>query len=88
MTDEERARRKKIWDSMTEEERQTAEQERRKIIDWETEECEKARRKIKEEGRYIGGLDGYYPEYEEISKERNRRYKELLTRLFGEGKDG
>lgn len=84
MTDEERKRRKAIWDNMTEEERQEAENKRMEIFSWCNEESEKAWDKIIAEGRYIGGLDGHYPELIEISKERDRKIAELLEKIFGE----
>lgn len=84
MTEDEKKRRKEIWDSMAEEERLAAEQERKDILKWWSEEEDKAVEKIKAEGRYYSGLDGHYPELIEISKEANRRLEELLKRIFRE----
>ena len=84
MTDEEKKRRKMIWDSMTDEERQAANRQLKSIFVWCSKETEKAWEKINADGRYLGGLDGYYPEMIEISKERDRKIEKLWNRIFGE----
>lgn len=78
MTQEEKNRRKAIWDKMTAEERQEAETRKAEIIEWSIREKDKAIEKIKAEGRWTGGLDGSYPELDEIDKEYRRKLNELL----------
>lgn len=84
MDDRERIRRKAIWDKMTASERQKAEQEKSDIIKQSIEDEQKAIEKIKAEGRYKGGLDGNYPELDEISKRTKKRLNDLLKSIFGE----
>ncbi len=84
MTQEEKNRRKAIWDKMTLEERQEAEARKAEIIDWAVKEEEKAIEKIKAEGRWVGGLDGNDPELREINEEYRRKLKELLVSIFGD----
>lgn len=82
MNEKERARRRKIWEALTDSERDAVEQKRADIINWSIEAEEKALEKIKAEGRHTGGLDGKYPELEEISKETARRLGLLLKSIF------
>ncbi|MDO4326996.1 MAG: hypothetical protein Q4E24_13350 [bacterium] len=84
MNDSERIRRKKIWEALTDDERKAAEKKRDEIVQWTIEENNKALEKIKKEGRYVGGLDGQYPELKEISEEGKRRMDNFLSRLFTE----
>lgn len=78
MTQDEKNCRRAIWDKMTPEERQEAEARKAEIIEWSIKENEKAIEKIKAEGRWVGGLDGSYPELDEINKEYRRKLNELL----------
>lgn len=82
MDNAEKMRRKAAWDRMTVSERQKVEQEKSDIIKWSIEEERKAVEKIKAEGRYKGGLDGYYPELVEISEKTRQKLNELLQRVF------
>lgn len=82
MTVQEKERRKAIWDSMAEKERLAAENERKEIIQWWIGEEKKLRKKIIEEGRYIGGLDGDYPEIVALAKEANQKLSALLKKVF------
>lgn len=79
--------RKAIWDSMSEEERMKAERERAEIFKWWNDEEDRVIAKRKAEGCFVGGLDGCYPELDEISKEANRRLEELLEKVFGRIED-
>lgn len=71
-----------IWNGMTNIQRKNAEEKfekkRNELLQWKMEQDEKAIKKIKAEGRWIGGLDGEYPELEEISKEYKQRFEELF----------
>lgn len=82
MDDAERIRRKAVWDGMTDLARKEAEQEKADIIKWAIEEEGKAVEKLKAEGRYKGGLDGSYPELDEISKKTQQKMNGLLDRIF------
>ena len=82
MNDREHMRRKKIWDALTEVEKDAVEQKRAAILQWSVEAEKTAFEKIKAEGRYTGGLDGHYPELQEISKETTRKISELLNSIF------
>lgn len=87
MDNAEKMRRKATWDKMTVSERQKVEQEKSDIIKWSIEEERKAVEKIKAEGRYNGGLDGYYPELVEISEKTKQKLNELLNRVCGQPED-
>lgn len=82
MDDAERIRRKAVWDGMTNLARQETEQEKADIIKWAIDEEGKAVEKLKAEGRYKGGLDGNYPELDEISKKTQKKMNDLLDRIF------
>lgn len=82
MTVQEKERRKAIWDSMAEKERLAAENERKEIMQWWIDEEKKLREKIIEEGRYIGGLDGDYPEIVALAKEANQKLSDQLKKVF------
>lgn len=82
MTEQEKERRKAIWDSMTEKERLAAEAERKEIIQWWIDEEKKLREKIIEEGRYVEGLDGDYPEIVALAKEANKKLSTQIKKLF------
>ena len=82
MTEQEKERRKAIWDSMAEKERLAVENERKEIIQWWIDEEKKLREKIIEEGRYIGGLDGDYPEIVALAKEANQKLSDQLKKVF------
>ena len=81
MTQEEK---KAAWDKLTQEEKEEIKERRKEIIQWSIEEEEKAIKKIKAEGRWIGGLDGVYPELQEISKEYKKRLQGLLEEITSE----
>jgi TRAP-type C4-dicarboxylate transport system substrate-binding protein len=72
--------RKKIWDRLSDEEKNLIEKERQNIIEWSIQEEEMAVKKIKEEGRYIGGLDGDYPELREISSQVKSKMNALMKK--------
>lgn len=65
---------------ISEEERIRANQELQELYDWETEEIKKAVQKLKEEGRFQGGLDGKYEEIDAIREKRNIRLQELFKK--------
>lgn len=79
---EERARRKAIWDKMTEEERREAEDKREEISRWYAEQEKAVYEKLKQDGKLQGGLDGYYPEVVKLNEEYKQRLKSLLESLF------
>ncbi len=68
------------WDKLTQEEKEKLEKRRRELIEWSMREREKVIKKIKAEGRWLGGLDGdeRYPELVEVSEEYKKGFKELL----------
>jgi hypothetical protein len=72
--------RRERWENLSEEEKTRANKEWRGVFEWAIAEEEKAFEKIKDEGRYLGGLDGYYPEYIEISNTVKERLKEIQTK--------
>lgn len=65
---------------ISEEERIRANKELQELCDWETKEIEKVVQKLKDEGRFRGGLDGKYEEIDAIKKERNIRLQELFKK--------
>lgn len=66
---------------ITKEEEDAFMQEFRKIIR-EHRELEDAEvRKLRENGKWRGGLDGHYPELVSLSKERDRKIEELKKRI-------
>lgn len=79
------AEQKTIWNSMTEDERKKAEEEfqkrRDKLLQWKVQQTEKVIQKLKDEGRWVGGLDGSCPELDELNKEYKRRFNGLLDVL-------
>lgn len=75
-------------DSATrEEKKRKAEQEYKALCQWEKEETNKAIQKLKDEKRFVGGLDGRYEELEMIKQERKRRWKEIYKKLHEDEKD-
>lgn len=78
MTQEERDKRKNTWDTLTDKQRREVERKKNEIIQQTIEKEEKAVEKLKEQGKWMGGLDGVYPELEEISSEHKRQLNELL----------
>lgn len=82
MDDEERTRRRAVWDRMNDLARQEAEKEKADILKWSIEQEEKVIEKLKAEGKYKGGLDGNYPELTEISKKTQQKMNDLLDRIF------
>lgn len=74
------AARKERWDRLTNDEKDKIEEERQLIIEWAIQEEEKAMEKIRAEGRFKGGLDGYYPELKEISNEMKKKMRELIEK--------
>lgn len=47
------------------------------IFEWAVQEEERIIKKLKEDGKFKGGLDGYYEELEEVKRERDKRLREL-----------
>lgn len=84
LTQKEKERRKAIWDTMTPEEQQEAENKKNEIIDWYGEQEKEVYKKLEEEGRLHGGLDGHYPEVVKLNEEYRHRLHNLLVSLFGE----
>ena len=84
LTTEEKSRRKAIWDKMTKEERQDAENRKDEIIRWYREKEDAVYKRLAQEGKLKGGLDGYYPEIIELNGEYKQRLRNLLESLFGE----
>ena len=74
LTTEEKSRRKAIWDKMTKEE----------ISRWYREKEDAVYKRLAQEGKLKGGLDGYYPEIIELNGEYKQRLRNLLESLFGE----
>lgn len=74
-----------LWNNMTQEQRKVAEKnfekKRNDLLQWKREQDEKTIKKIKEEGRWLGGLDGSYPELNEIAREYKKRFEELIDVL-------
>ena len=62
---------------------QQAEKELEEIRQWWIEEEKKAIDQLKASGKYRGGLDGHYEELVRISKEANRRIRELQLKYYG-----
>lgn len=78
---------KEIYEKMSKPEREQIERERHAILEWSIEEEKKVIENMKKEGRYLEGLDGYYPELTEIYQETKKKIKELLDRYgFKDGK--
>lgn len=84
LTAEEKLRRKVIWDKMTEEERQDAENRKDEIIRWYEEKKKSVYERLALEGKMRGGLDGRYPEIIELNEEYRQRLRNLLKSLFEE----
>lgn len=76
---------KEAWNNIPEKERKKAEAKFEKwkdeLISWRIDQEEKAVQKIKSEGKWRGGLDGSYPEMDEIKTEYQRRFQELLNAI-------
>lgn len=79
------AEQKTIWNSMSEDERKKAEEEfqkrRDKLLQWKVKQTEKVIQKLKDEGRWVGGLDGSCPELDTLNKEYKQRFNGLLDVL-------
>ncbi|MCI8981418.1 MAG: hypothetical protein HFG78_03295 [Hungatella sp.] len=84
LTTEEKSRRKAIWDKMTKEECQDAENRKDEISRWYREKEDAVYKRLAQEGKLKGGLDGYYPEIIELNGEYKQRLRNLLESLFGE----
>lgn len=56
----------------------------REVYQWDIKESNKIRDKLKKEGKYIGGLDGHYPEIDAIEAEGKRRIKEIIRKYYPE----
>lgn len=69
-----------------EEKRKKAEQKYKELCQWEKDETKKAIQKLKDENRFLGGLDGKYEELDMIKKERQRRWKEIYKELHEDEK--
>lgn len=56
------------------------------IYKWAIEEENKIEKKLKDEGRYVSGLDtmGNCPEFIKLKSERNRKLRELQNQYFKE----
>lgn len=83
MTNEDKVKAKEKWASLSEAEKEAANAEWHEIIQWWREEEHKTTEKLKAEGRYLGGLDGYYPERIATTKEAHKKMRELRNRIFG-----
>ncbi len=74
-----------IWRGMDEEQRKDAEEkfekERDELLQWKVGQTEKVIQKLKDEGRWVGGLDGNCPELDELNKEYKQRFNGLLDVL-------
>ena len=62
---------------------QQARKELEEVMQWCIEETKKVIDQLKASGKYRGGLDGHYEELVYISKERNRRIRELQLKYYG-----
>lgn len=69
-----------VYEKMSDEDRKRMETERLAILEWSVKEEQKAIENIKKEGRYLGGLDGDYPELTAIYQKTKEKIKGLLEK--------
>lgn len=77
MTQDER---KQVWDSMSKEEQHVANKEYRAMLQRQTAEGFQVIEKLKEEGKFQGGLDGGYPEMKALSQKHKKEVDQLLKK--------
>lgn len=75
-----RDERKQVWDSMSKEEQHAANKEYRAMLQRQTAEGFQVIEKLKEEGRFQGGLDGSYPEMKALSQKHKKEVAQLLKK--------
>ena len=80
MNQQEMELRKACWDALTELEKKEIEDEKKEIIQWAIKNKDKFIEKLKAEGRWRGGLDGIYPELEDIKLQYKKQLQELLKK--------
>ena len=65
------------WEKLTDKQKTGLEKEIRELFEWERAQREQLMRTLKDEGKWIGGLDGNQKDFALIISERKRRFREI-----------
>ena len=82
LNDAEREKRKNIWDSIPQSEKERLLREKEDIIRKYIQLEAQAVEELQQEGKWMGGLDGDYPELKTLSAQYKKELEDLINRAL------